>query len=134
MAIAVACLIEKYGGAVGSVIGTVPSTIIPALFIILSDNSKSVADRVNSGLACMFGIFSTNVCFMPVWKVLPPRLPKKWPNGLSVLVCRGHFNYLNPASLGSHWIEQSYLYVYFSYPHLLHRWVSMLGSSSHSCW
>lgn len=86
MAIAVACLIEKYGGAVGSVIGTVPSTILPALFIILSDNSKSVADRVNSGLACMFGIFSTNVCFMPVWKVLPPRLPKKWPNGLSVLV------------------------------------------------
>lgn len=86
MAIAVACLIEKYGGAVGSVIGTVPSTIIPAIFIILSDNSKSVAERVNSGLACVFGVFATNVCFMPIWKVLPPRLPKKWSNGLSVLV------------------------------------------------
>ena len=86
MAIAVACLIEKYGGAVGSVIGTVPSTIIPAIFIILSDNSKSIAERANSGLACVFGVFATNVCFMPIWKVLPPRLPKKWSNGLSVLV------------------------------------------------
>ena len=86
MAIAVACLIEKYGGAVGSVIGTVPSTIIPAIFIILSDNSKSIAERASSGLACVFGVFATNVCFMPIWKVLPPRLPKKWSNGLSVLV------------------------------------------------
>ena len=86
MAIAVAFLIEKYGGAVGSVLGTVPSTIIPAIFIILSDSSKSVTDRVNSGLACVFGVFATNVCFMPIWKVLPPRLPKKWSNGLSVLV------------------------------------------------
>lgn len=86
MAIAVACLIEKYGGAVGSVIGTVPSTIIPAIFLLLSDNSKSVTDRANSALACVFGVFATNVCFMPVWKVLPPRLPKKWSTGLSVLV------------------------------------------------
>ena len=86
MAIAVAFLIEKYGGAVGSVIGTVPSTIIPAIFTILSDETKSVSDRADSALACVFGVFATNVCFMPIWKVLPPKLPKKWSNGLSVLV------------------------------------------------
>ena len=80
MAIAVALLIERLGGAVGSVIGTIPSTIIPASYIILTELSKTKEERASSMLACIYGIFSTLILFMPIWKVLPPKLPKKWSN------------------------------------------------------
>lgn len=86
MAILVAVLIETYGGAVGSVIGTVPSTIMPAVFLILSDSTQDLSTRRDSALASIIGVFATNVCFMPIWKIVPPKLPKKWSNGLSVLV------------------------------------------------
>ena len=52
MAILVALLIETFGGAVGSVIGTLPSTIIPAAYILLTEESKSVEERTESMIAC----------------------------------------------------------------------------------
>ena len=85
MAIAVALLIERLGGAVGSVIGTIPSTIIPASYIILTEMSKTKEERASSMIACIYGIFSTLILFMPIWKVLPPKLPKKWGNKQRVL-------------------------------------------------
>lgn len=86
MAILVALLIETFGGAVGSVIGTLPSTIIPAAYILLTEESKSVEERTESMIACLFGMLATDILFMPCWKVIPPKLPKKWSNGLKVLV------------------------------------------------
>lgn len=84
MAIAVALLIEKLGGGVGSVIGTIPSTILPASYIILTEASKSAEQKASSMIACIYGIFSTLILFMPLWKVLPPKLPKTWSNGSRV--------------------------------------------------
>ena len=86
MAILEALLIETFGGAIGSVIGTLPSTIIPAAYILLTEESKSVEERTESMIACLFGMLATDILFMPCWKVIPPKLPKKWSNGMKVLV------------------------------------------------
>lgn len=85
MAILVALLIERFGGAVGSIIGTVPSTIIPSVYILLTEEKSSVVDRTNSVIACIFGMFATDVLFMPTWKVVPQKLPKKWSNGSKIV-------------------------------------------------
>lgn len=82
MAILVAILIEKFGGAIGSVIGTLPFTIIPAAYIIITEQSKTVDERVESLMACLYGMLSTDLLFLPSWRVIPPRLPRKWSNGL----------------------------------------------------
>ena len=76
MAILVTLLIETFGGAVGSVIGTLPSTIIPAAYILLTEESKSVEERTESMIACLFGMLATDILFMPCWKVIPPKLPR----------------------------------------------------------
>ena len=86
IAIGVALLIEKLGGALGSVIGTIPSTLIPPIYLILSDMTQTREYRTDSTLATVFGIFATDLLFMPTWKILPPRLPKTWKNGKKVLV------------------------------------------------
>ena len=86
MSIAVAYLIETFGGAVGSVIGTIPSTILPAAYILMTEESKTIEQRTESLLACVFGVFATNIFFMPCWKLIPPKLPKTWSNKKMVLV------------------------------------------------
>lgn len=86
MAILVALLIETFGGAVGSILGTVPSTIIPSAYVILTELTNTEEDRTNTMLACIFGMFATDVLFMPTWKVIPKRLPKKWSNGMKIFV------------------------------------------------
>ena len=86
MAILVAILIETFGGAVGSVIGTLPSTVIPAAFIFITENAKTVDERVESVMSCLYGMVPTDLLFLPSWRVIPPKLPKKWSNGLKVFV------------------------------------------------
>ena len=86
MSIIVALLIETFGGAVGSIIGTVPSTIVPAIYVILTEDSLTKQQKIDSVVACLFGMFATDILFMPSWKYIPPRLPKKWKNGLKVFV------------------------------------------------
>lgn len=85
-AILVAVLIETFGGAIGSVIGTLPFTIIPAAFIIITEQTKTVDERVESLMACLYGMLSTDLLFLPSWRVIPPRLPRKWSNGLKASV------------------------------------------------
>lgn len=86
MAILVALLIETFGGAVGSIIGTVPSTIVPATYMFLTETSSSIEERTNSMLACIFGMFATDVLFMPTWKVVPQKLPKNLSNGMKIFI------------------------------------------------
>ena len=86
MSILVALLIETFGGAVGSVIGTAPFTIMPAAYVILTENSMTKQQKIESVVASIYGMFSTDILFMPSWKYIPPRLPKKWKNGLKVFV------------------------------------------------
>ena len=86
MAILVAILIETFGGAVGSVIGTLPSTVIPAAYIFITERTKTVDERVESVMACLYGMVPTDLLFLPSWRIIPPKLPKKWSNGVKVLV------------------------------------------------
>ena len=86
VAILVALLIERLGGALGSIIGTGPTTLIPTLYMILSEASQTENQRTESALALVFGVFATDVLFMPTWKLLPPKMPKTWTNGKKVLV------------------------------------------------
>lgn len=86
IAILVALMIEKLGGALGSIIGTVPTTLIPTVYMIFSEASQTMEQKTDSSLALVFGIFATDLLFMPTWKILPPRLPAKWRNGLKVFV------------------------------------------------
>lgn len=86
IAIGVALLIEKLGGALGSIIGSVPSTHIPSIYLILTELTHSMEKRTESALAFAVGIFVTNLLVMPTWKLLPSRLPSNWVNGKKIFV------------------------------------------------
>ena len=86
MAIAFAYLIETFGGATGGIIASFPTTIIPAVYIILEDTTQPLQTRFDSAFACIIGMFCTNILFMPTWKLFPPYFPKKWSNGMVVFV------------------------------------------------
>lgn len=86
MAIAFAYLIETFGGATGGIIASFPTTIIPAVYIILEDSTPPLQTRFDSTMASIIGMFCTNILFMPTWKYLPPYFPKQWSNGISVTV------------------------------------------------
>lgn len=86
MAIAFAYLIETFGGATGGIIASFPTTIIPAVYIILEDSTQPLQTRFDSTMASIIGMFCTNILFMPTWKYLPPYFPKQWSNGISVTV------------------------------------------------
>ena len=85
MSIAVTVLIENLGGALGSIIATIPSTIIPAVVIILTEEGRTMDERYDAIIACLYGMFGTNILFMPCWKIVPPLLPRKWKNGTRIL-------------------------------------------------
>lgn len=86
MAIAFAYLIETFGGATGGIIASFPTTIVPAVYIILEDSTQPLQTRFDSTMASIIGMFCTNILFMPTWKYLPPYFPKQWSNGISVTV------------------------------------------------
>lgn len=85
IAIGIALLIEKLGGALGSIVGTVPTNLALTTYMILSETSISFDGITESCLALVFGVFSTDLLFMPTWKLLPPKLPTHWKNGSKVL-------------------------------------------------
>jgi hypothetical protein len=118
ISIVVALLIETLGGAIGSIIGTVPSTIIPSAYVMLTQADRTISERTDSLLGCVIGSFGTCVLFMPIWKVLPPKLPKKWPNGGRVFSTLG-------VSLVV-WFVGAFLLVY------LHNVLSKVGVSMYS--
>ena len=85
MSIAVTVLIENLGGALGSIIATIPSTIIPGVVIILTEEGRTMDQRYDAIIACLYGMFGTCILFMPCWKVVPPLLPRKWTNGARIV-------------------------------------------------
>ena len=69
VAIAVTLLIEKYGGAVGGILGTVPTTIVPAAAgITLASNNYS---DLNTSLAIVPAGMLINGIFLVNWRILP---------------------------------------------------------------
>lgn len=71
VAIGVTVAIERFGGRLGGVLGSLPTTIVPASygFAALSDHAlRDALCGVPAGMV-------VNALFLWLWRVLPPRLP-----------------------------------------------------------
>ena len=73
IAIAVTRLIERFGGMIGGLLGTLPTTIVPAAAGILAASPRTSAFRDAMG-AVPVGM-AINGLALYAWQVLPPRLP-----------------------------------------------------------
>ena len=80
-----ASIIENLGGALGSIIATIPTTIIPGVVIILTEEGRTMDERYDAIVACLYGMFGTCILFMPCWKIVPPLIPRKWTNGSRII-------------------------------------------------
>ncbi|KAI9205518.1 uncharacterized protein BJ171DRAFT_500680 [Polychytrium aggregatum] len=82
VAIFVTFIIERWGGIVGGVLGSIPTTIVPAAvgFWLQCDPSSNVdiAKFQNSLLGVVPGMLINSV-FLWVWKALPPKIEAKAP-------------------------------------------------------
>ena len=68
VAIAVTLLIERYGGAIGGILGTIPTTIVPAAAgMALATNDTDL----NISLAIVPAGMLINGLFLVNWKILP---------------------------------------------------------------
>ncbi len=73
VAILVTVAIEKWGGRVGGVIGTLPTTIVPAAIGIYG-GSPDLGSFQDAMFMTPGGIL-LNAGFLLLWRLLPPRLP-----------------------------------------------------------
>jgi len=73
VAIGVTVAIERWGGRVGGLIGTLPTTIVPASLGIYAQSADDAAFAIAMG-AVPAGML-VDVGFLYLWRVLPPRLP-----------------------------------------------------------
>ena len=78
--------IERLGGHLGGIIGTLPTTIIPASWGLWSQLARSKAQldpAVSNDFALsMYAVpagMGLNAMFLWLWRALPPRLPQHWP-------------------------------------------------------
>ncbi len=73
VAIAVTVAIERWGGRVGGLLGTLPTTIVPAsLGIAVQTDAAGLADAMYAVPAGML----LNAGFLWLWRALPERLPE----------------------------------------------------------
>ena len=71
VAIAVTLVIERWGGRIGGVLGTIPTTIVPAgIGLALASNPEALS----ASLAVVPYGMLINGCFLLVYVLLPPRL------------------------------------------------------------
>jgi hypothetical protein len=73
VAVAITLAIERFGGRVGGLLGTLPSTIVPAAWGIFQASDNNAA-FVIAMLGVPVGML-LNGGFLFCWRVLPPRLP-----------------------------------------------------------
>lgn len=76
VAVLVTVAIERWGGRVGGVLGTMPTTIVPAALGIAAQTAsdEAFAQAINMAPAGMF----LNALFLYLWRLVPPRLPPRW--------------------------------------------------------
>jgi hypothetical protein len=77
VAIGVTLAIEKWGGRVGGLLGTLPSTIVPGALGIWAQSADPIEFQ-NGMSAVPLGMF-VSAAFLWLWKVLPPKIPH-WPS------------------------------------------------------
>ena len=78
VAIAVTVAIEKFGGVIGGILGTVPTTIVPAAAFMWMAEPKSDAFDPAMGMIPVGMLL--NAIFLWLWRVVPPRIPS-WDFG-----------------------------------------------------
>jgi hypothetical protein len=74
IAIGVTVAVERWGGRIGGLLGTLPSTVIPASLGILAESSTTL-DFQAAMYATPVGML-VNAVFLWTWRALPPRLPR----------------------------------------------------------
>ena len=78
VAIAVTVAIEKFGGLIGGILGTIPTTIVPAAaFMWLAEPTDS-AFQPAMGMVPVGMLL--NAIFLWLWRVIPPKVPN-WAFG-----------------------------------------------------
>ena len=78
VAIAATLVIERWGGALGSLVA-IPTTIVPAA-IGIWHGSSSVEAHANAMSMVPIGML-LNILFLGAWRILPPRLEHRWSGG-----------------------------------------------------
>ena len=74
VAILATVAIEKYGGVIGGIFGTVPTTIVPAAaFIWIADSTQS---SFESSMGMVPVGMLLNSFFLWLWRVIPPIIPE----------------------------------------------------------
>ena len=82
VATTVTVLIEKYGGVVGGILGTIPTTIIPASIGMAAEGGN---DALIISLAIVPAGMLINAIFLSIWALLPEKLPKTWSQNSSLI-------------------------------------------------
>eukprot|EP00762_Andalucia_godoyi_P002801 ANDGO_04390.mRNA.1 hypothetical protein ACA1_072570 len=86
IAVLVTRVIEKLGGALGGILATTPTTIIPSALGLYFQSSQAGFEL------SMFSVAPTlllNAFFLYLWKIIPPKLNTSWElkRKLAVMVC-----------------------------------------------
>ncbi|KAK8802284.1 hypothetical protein WA588_005255 [Blastocystis sp. NMH] len=76
-ALAVMFLVEKYGGIASEVADSIPTVIVPIAYVLLTQEDKSRIECADSVFISSIGVFATNICFLPLWKLIPSFCQKK---------------------------------------------------------
>ena len=86
VAIAVTIAIEKFGGLIGGILGTIPTTIVPAAAFIWLADSNDTAFQPAMGMVPIGMLL--NAIFLWLWRTVPPRIPE-WTFGkrLTTITC-----------------------------------------------
>ena len=74
VAIAVTVAIEKFGGLIGGILGTIPTTIVPAAAFMWLADPSNVAFEPAMGMVPVGMLL--NAIFLWLWRVVPPRIPE----------------------------------------------------------
>lgn len=73
VAIAATVAVERWGGRIGGLLSTLPTTIVPASLGIAA-HSAQIGDFQDAMAACSAGML-VDVLFLYFWRVVPPKLP-----------------------------------------------------------
>ena len=86
VAIAATVAVERWGGRIGGLLSTLPTTIVPASIGIAAQSTDTAAFQ-DAMAACSGGML-VDVLFLYFWRAVPPRLPELglWGRLLLMLV------------------------------------------------
>ena len=87
VAIGVTVAIERWGGRLGGLLGTLPTTIVPAAVGIAHQSQGVEAFQAAMYMAPVGMLI--DALFLYLWRVLPAKLPPRWALGVRLAVMTG---------------------------------------------